>query len=139
LIIGEGSEKSNLIKLTKELKLSKNIKFVGYTNNVEKYLNKSKFFVMTSKSEGLPIALIEAMACGVVPIITKVGDMTDIVRKNNSIDFKEQNIRKILNLMNNSKLYQQYSKKAIKSVKSYSKLGVKKIWEDNVLIGSNTK
>lgn len=50
------------------------------TNEVLPYLQVSKIFVMSSKTEGLPCALMEAMSCELIPIVTPVGDIKDLVK-----------------------------------------------------------
>ena len=60
--------------------LSKNhIYFLGAKNNVADYLLNSDFFCLTSLWEGLPISLLEAIACKVIPICTPVGGIPNVV------------------------------------------------------------
>ena len=46
---------------------------------MESILIRSKIFVLTSRTEGLSIAMAEAMASGVVPVVANVGDLADLV------------------------------------------------------------
>ncbi|HVZ67392.1 MAG TPA: glycosyltransferase family 4 protein [Patescibacteria group bacterium] len=72
LIIGEGPEKNRLEKLTKELNLSKNIKFINFLDKHEDLyalIKASKVFAFPSDREGFGIVVLEANACG-VPVVT---------------------------------------------------------------------
>ncbi len=69
IIIGEGELKNSLIKLTKDLKIDKRVKFLGWRNKLEKYYKKSKLFVLSSLYEGLGNVLIDAINYE-VPIVT---------------------------------------------------------------------
>lgn len=83
VIIGEGKEKDNLIKLSKELNLkvfdinfnadlldnSYDVVFLGFQKNPFKYLYSSNLFILTSYWEGFPNVLLEAMACS-LPVVT---------------------------------------------------------------------
>ncbi|MCM1047899.1 MAG: glycosyltransferase family 4 protein [Clostridiales bacterium] len=69
-IFGDGAEKSNLEKLIKELNLENNVKLAGFTENIKDELQKAKIFVMPSDFEGMPNALIEAMALGLPCVAT---------------------------------------------------------------------
>jgi glycosyltransferase involved in cell wall biosynthesis len=69
IIIGEGSEEENLKELVKELSLVDKVRISGYNDNPYPYYNKSRVFVLSSYSEGLPTVLIESLACG-CPIIS---------------------------------------------------------------------
>jgi glycosyltransferase involved in cell wall biosynthesis len=72
IIVGDGPEKENLIKLTKSLNLTKNIIFKGFIEKSEDVLSlikSSKVFVLPSEREGFGIVVIEANACG-IPVIT---------------------------------------------------------------------
>jgi glycosyltransferase involved in cell wall biosynthesis len=78
-IVGDGPLKGSLEKLASDYNLSKNVTFVGWTEDVSKWLGRSKLFVMTSDSEGLSQALIQATLCGLPAVVSDVGDLKDIV------------------------------------------------------------
>ena len=61
LILGEGPQKTALLKLSKELSLEKDIHFLGYQKNPYAYIKRSDLFVLPSLIEGLPGALIQAL------------------------------------------------------------------------------
>jgi glycosyltransferase involved in cell wall biosynthesis len=67
-IIGKGREHQKLQALIGKHGLEQNVKLLGYRGNVMDYLRSSDVFVMPSRYEGLSIAMIEAMACG-LPIV----------------------------------------------------------------------
>jgi len=70
LILGEGIEKDNLIKLSNRLGLANRVFFLGFRKNPFKYIAKADVFVLSSIYEGYPNVLIEAMACGTAVIST---------------------------------------------------------------------
>lgn len=78
LVIGRGFDEGE----GKRLKDSacSNIHFLGEKANVGDYLFCSDYFCLTSIYEGLPISLLEAMSCGVVPICTPVGGMLNVIK-----------------------------------------------------------
>ncbi len=79
LLIGKGSLEQTLKQLTKELGLEKKVTFLGVKENISLWLKTIDIFVLPSLWEGLPIALIEAMAC-VKPIVaTNVGGIPEVV------------------------------------------------------------
>jgi len=63
IIIGNGAEKQNLKKLVKQSNI-KNIKFKDNTNNILFWLINSDYFVLSSRWEGMPNVLLEALDCG---------------------------------------------------------------------------
>lgn len=69
IIIGDGEQKKFLKKLSIDLKITKNIFFLGYKQNVFQYLNNANAFILSSKWEDPGFVLIEAASCK-VPIIS---------------------------------------------------------------------
>ncbi len=68
VILGEGELENYLRKLAVDLKLEKDIYFLGFKKNPYKYIARSSVFVFPSLYEGFPNALVEAMACGITVI-----------------------------------------------------------------------
>lgn len=64
LILGEGLERPTLERMTQELGLSGRVRLPGFVANPYSYMARASAFVLSSAWEGLPGALIEAMACG---------------------------------------------------------------------------
>lgn len=87
LILGAGYESDEGKKLKSQA--CEKIFFLGKKNNVADYLLCSDAFCLTSKYEGLPISLIEALSCGVTPICTAVGGIPDIIvdKKNGYLSY----------------------------------------------------
>lgn len=69
-IIGEGDERKELEALIKEKGLEDNVHLVGWSDSVMKEEENSDIFLMTSRYEGMPNALMEAMASGLVVVST---------------------------------------------------------------------
>ncbi len=68
LVIGDGPEKDALLALAVKLNVADRCLFLGYRNGAMKYYEYFDFFAMPSRSEGFPLALIEAASCG-LPVI----------------------------------------------------------------------
>ncbi len=69
LILGEGEKRSELEALAHELGLASDVRLHGYVDNPYAYMHRCAVFVLSSAYEGLPNALIEAMACG-APVVS---------------------------------------------------------------------
>jgi glycosyltransferase involved in cell wall biosynthesis len=60
------------------------VDFLGQRHDVESIVVGAKVFVLTSLSEGLSIAMAEAMAAGAVPVVANVGELGDLVEDGTS-------------------------------------------------------
>jgi glycosyltransferase involved in cell wall biosynthesis len=100
LIIGRGKNKEKIINYIKQNKLTKFIKIINYQKNPFPYLKKSNLFVLSSKYEGLPNVLLEALTLkkfiissdcptgpseildnGKTGLLFKVGDYKELAKK----------------------------------------------------------
>lgn len=81
IFTGKGEEEMNLKKLVSDLNLNDKVIFAGFVSE-DKWdlLKRCDVFVLPSISEGHPIAVIEAMACGKPVIATNVGPFPEIIR-----------------------------------------------------------
>jgi glycosyltransferase involved in cell wall biosynthesis len=77
VIIGAGPKLTEVRNLVTRLRLESNVEILGQRNDVEALLMQTKVFVLTSETEGLSIAMLEAMAAGAVPVVADVGDLRD--------------------------------------------------------------
>lgn len=83
IIIGDGSLKGEIQKFIKKNNLQNNIEFAGWlqtTDDVAKIYNQSKMMVVPSFNEGGPRVTLEAMACKISVITSRVGVMLDIIK-----------------------------------------------------------
>ena len=85
LICGEGEERDHLEKLVKENELEKIVLMPGYRADVKEWLAVSDCFVFPSKQEGLPVALMEAMAVGLPCVCSDIRGNRDLVRNGAAI------------------------------------------------------
>ena len=70
IIYGDGDKRSDLLKLTKELKLEDRVSLPGNIDNVADAIYKTRVFVLSSNTEGMPNTLIEAMILGLTVVST---------------------------------------------------------------------
>ena len=70
IILGEGEERERLERQAQELGIASYVQFPGFVKNPYAYMSRAALFVLSSRWEGLPGALIEAMACGCAVVAT---------------------------------------------------------------------
>lgn len=76
VVLGDGEDRHYLKDLTKSLSVEKKVIFRGNVphDDLAKYLSISDIYVSTSLSDSTAVSNLEAMACGLAPIITDIGD-----------------------------------------------------------------
>ena len=79
-IVGKGDKGlSFLSDLVKKNELEDQIIFTGFLDNVSEIMQKSSIFILSSRFEGMPLVLLEAMSHGKPVISTRVGGIPEIV------------------------------------------------------------
>ncbi len=109
LIVGSGTDHKEFKKLAAKYSKEnyRKIKFMGERSNIEELLEKSTIFVLSTKVEGLPISIIEAMTKGLPIIASSVGGIPELVSHEiNGLLFQQGNyndLSKKINLLSNCK------------------------------------
>lgn len=135
VIVGDGSAREDLEKLARELGVEKNITFVGWSDDPVSWLSRAKIFVNVSNQEGVPTAMLEAMSCGPVPIVTAVGGVPSVIEDgvNGYLIENPANpeiiAEKILHLMNDAETYAKLRQEAMKVRELYGYEAVSRAWE----------
>jgi len=79
-MVGDGGERKMLESLATELGIASQVTFWGQQLDVAPFFSAADAFIMSSKSEGLPISLLQAFSVGLPAIVTNVGGMAEVVR-----------------------------------------------------------
>jgi glycosyltransferase involved in cell wall biosynthesis len=79
LIVGCGPLEDELRAKSRELGLSESVRFLGFSEDVRPYLEAADVYVSASENEGLPLALVEAMACGLPTVVTDISGHSEAV------------------------------------------------------------
>jgi len=80
LIVGEGPEQPAIAETIGKRSLNDHVKLLGVRRDVPRILSACDAFVLSSKREGLPIAVLEAMAAAKPIVATDVGDLNVLVK-----------------------------------------------------------
>ncbi len=129
LLAGNGPERQNLIDLVNILNIQNNVDFLGYTLELDKYLNISDIAISLSHREGLPFNIMEAMLCK-KPIIASYNRGHNELIKNdvNGALVNSDNIEgvalQITRLLNNGELCKKYSDNSFNIVQQYTDTAV---------------
>jgi N-acetyl-alpha-D-glucosaminyl L-malate synthase BshA len=115
LLIGDGPDRSECERLTRQLDLNDKVKFLGKQEGLVEILSCSDLFLIPSQSESFGLAALEAMACGVPVISSSVGGLPELVKHNESgfiaeIGDVERMAKYAIDLLTNERKYEIFSK-----------------------------
>ncbi len=79
LMVGDGPERGPAEHLARELGVERHVSFLGKRNHVERLMPLAHVLLMPSTLESFGLVALEAMACGVVPVATKVGGVPELI------------------------------------------------------------
>jgi len=80
VIVGDGPERGNIEKLIEKLGIAHKVVLTGMREDIPALLAVMDIFVLCSKTEGMPLTLLEAMASGKAIVSSGVGGIPDIIR-----------------------------------------------------------
>lgn len=137
-LYGEGELKEKLKEYAEELSIDKNVKFLGNRKDIYSCIIDAKMFVLTSKYEGMPNVVLEAMALGVPTICSnyrpKNAVYEIIVNGKNGFVFEQDDKEGLLKIMNemveNKELAKKISCNSKNICETHSKENIYNKWED---------
>ena len=135
LLAGNGSLESQYKRQAKQLEVNDNIEFLGYRNDINNLLMLSDIAVASSRREGLPVNVMEAMATGLPLVVTDVRGHRDLVKNEESgyvvgLNDIEGFANSIEKLYEDDELRFKFGRKGLELVQKYSLENVLKEMED---------
>ena len=80
LVVGDGTERPNVQRRANDLRIGEGrLQFLGSRSDIHALLAAADFFVLPSDVEGLPMAVLEAMAHGLPVVATAVGGIPEVI------------------------------------------------------------
>ena len=123
VICGRGAYEADLRKLAEGLDVADHVHFLGYRNDISEICNCADLFVFMSHQEGLPVALMEAMACGLPAVCSNIRGNTDLIEDgvtgllaNNTPEEVAQSISK---MKNDTALRNRVASAALQKIKQF--------------------
>lgn len=96
VICGRGAWERKLKKMAERFGIKEHVHFLGYRTDTPEIYNAADLFVFMSLREGLPVALMEAMACGLPAVCSKIRGNTDIGENGKDISFVRNSENEIM-------------------------------------------
>lgn len=132
MILGEGEERKNLEKYIKENNLENNTELLGFKENPYPYLKEADIFVSSSRYEGYPLVLCEAICLGKPIIATKCTGPKEILENEKyglmaEVENVDDLAEKIKKLVSNEELRRKYSELSKERAKIFN---IKKTLEE---------
>lgn len=125
LLVGDGVLKNNYKTMVNNLNLDENVEILGYREDVSNLMIISDLAVSTSRREGLPVNVMEAMATGLPLIVTNCRGNRDLIKNGvNGIVIKNDEVKEcadaIEKLYTSKELRSEYGEKNKILIQAYS-------------------
>jgi glycosyltransferase involved in cell wall biosynthesis len=133
LVVGDGPARQELEFLAQCLGIADAVRFVGYQEHVRQFLDEMDVFVLTSESEGMPLAILEAAATNTPVVAPRVGGVVEIIRDGKTgllCDFADQAayVQAIETFLHNLPYAQQVARNARRI--AYSEHSIQRVAHD---------
>jgi glycosyltransferase involved in cell wall biosynthesis len=128
IFLGDGIMKNELLRMAKKLDLVKNIRFIGFIGDIKTkvdYFNSADIFILPSLSECFPIVNLEAMACGIPIVASKIGGVPDAVKEGENgllvLPMNKNTLSDaIIYLLEKEEIREKFGKNGLEKIKDYS-------------------
>lgn len=133
-IVGDGTEKNNLIQQAEELRVSDSVKFIAPTTEIWNYYLNSSIFVLSSRYEGFGLVLLEAESAGLPSVVfdCPMGPREIVIDGEDSFlipaNDEAEMTKKICLLMQNDSLRKVMGAKAKENAKRFAKESIVDEW-----------
>ncbi len=130
-IVGDGPEKNQLQRMIDERELNNRINIHPFTNEIQKYYSSASIFVLSSRWEGMPLVLVEAMAHG-LPIIASDLPTCKEVLGDFGIFFENENIGQLAQRLEDATHinWQEKSDEAIRIARRFEVSHIIERWKE---------
>jgi len=123
LIIGDGPERWNLENLARDLGIDKNVSFLGVRHDVKKLISVFDVAVLSSRTEALPIVLLEYLSSSKPVVSTDVGSISEVLVDGENgylvdVEDKETLAEKILVLLRDKEMSNSFGQAGLKTIKT---------------------
>jgi len=139
LIVGDGDERTKLESLASDLRLSDRIIFTGAKTDLQDYYDQAELFVLPSRNEGYPNALVEAMSfgCASIAMDCEFGPSEIIINEQNGLLVQAANVAELTcainRLINDPSLKNDLGREAVHINDTNSPQQIFKKWEEVLL------
>lgn len=124
LLVGDGPEISVVCNLVRELGLKDKVLFLGKQENLEDLYSISDLMLLLSEKESFGLVLLEAMACGVPSVGTKIGGIPEVIDDGvtgflSDVGDVEDIAQNAVKILENATLHKEFGENAISRVKEH--------------------
>jgi glycosyltransferase involved in cell wall biosynthesis len=122
VVIGDGKEKQKLIEQAKLLGLQERCFFLGYRRNAHRYFKSIDAYMLPSRSEAFPLALIEAALNGIPSVCSNIKVLKEVFTEDEVFFFELENIKSLESAIKESiqDISSKGEKAKLKAVKYYT-------------------
>jgi glycosyltransferase involved in cell wall biosynthesis len=124
VIVGTGPLEAQVKAQVKAAGIERNVTFTGWTTEVYRFLADARVYVLCSDNDQMPLTLIEAVACGCVPVVGRVGNVADLVRPDSGFVVGKEDVAAYaaacLSLLADPVALRQRQEAGLRAIRDYS-------------------